>query len=102
MILADLSLFPLDKGIHLSSEVAKAVKIIASSGLNYQLTAMGTLVEGEWDHVMSVVDRCYKEMEKECTRIYITLKIDYKKDAKDQLHKKVEHVQQRIEGSLNI
>ena len=96
MVLAELSLFPLDKGTHLSGPVAKAVDLIAKSGLTYQLTAMGTLIEGEWDDVMKLVTACYDEMKKDSDRIYLTLKIDAKQGAKDQLKEKVAHVEEKL------
>lgn len=96
MVLAELSLFPVDKGVHLSDYVAKAVKSIKESGLDYQLTAMGTLIEGSWEDVMSVVDRCYKTMERDSERIYLTLKVDAKKDAAHQMVEKVEHVEKKL------
>ncbi len=96
MVLAELSLFPMDKGVHLSDHVAKAVGTIAQSGLNYQLTAMGTLIEGPWDKVLAVIDRCYRDLEKDSSRIYLVLKLDAKKDADDEMHEKVLHVKKKV------
>ena len=38
---------PLDKGESLSQYVARSLDIIDKSGLPYQLTPMGTIIEGE-------------------------------------------------------
>lgn len=96
MVLAELSLFPLDKGVHLSGHVAKAVDVIAKSGLAYQLTAMGTLIEGEWDDVMKLITDCYRAMHKDADRIYLTLTIDAKSGARNQLNEKVAHVKAKL------
>ena len=39
---------PLEGGRSISSDVADLVKLIESSGLDYRMTAFGTLVEGSW------------------------------------------------------
>ena len=94
--LAELSIFPLGKGASLSPFVAKVVKIIQDSGLDYELGAMGSCIEGEWDEVMNVVDKCFKAMEADSERIYINLKIDYRKGRKGGLKRKVEAVQEKL------
>jgi len=55
MVLLEFSMSPLDKGISLSPYVARSLDIIDKSGLPYQLTPMGTIVEDEWDQVMALV-----------------------------------------------
>ena len=50
-MLAFFSLYPLDKGESLSKYVARSLDIIDNSGLDYQLTSMGTMVEGEPDEI---------------------------------------------------
>jgi len=96
MILAELSIYPMDKGAHLSPYVARAVKIIRASGLKHQFTAMGTIIEGEWSDVMKVVDDCYCELEKDCDRIIVNFKADAKKDKANLLEEKVKSVEEKL------
>ena len=51
MIVCEFSVVPLGAGESLSEQVAKCLKIVQESGLPYQLTPMGTILEGEWDEV---------------------------------------------------
>ena len=51
--------------------MARVLDVIAQSGLEYRLGPMGTAIEGEWEEVMQVVDRCYKTLEGDCERIYL-------------------------------
>jgi len=95
-VLAELSIFPLGQGLSLSPYVARAVEVIKGSGLNYTLGAMGTSFEGDWETVMSVVDRCYQELSRDCDRIYLVLKIDAAKGRDDLLDTKVESVRQKL------
>jgi uncharacterized protein (TIGR00106 family) len=95
-VLVHFSIFPLDKGEHLSSYVARAVRIIRDSGLPYQLEAMGTTIEGEWTEVMAVVQRCYEVLETDCDRIIINLKMDCKKGSGGRMEEKVQSVERNL------
>ncbi len=94
--LVHFSIFPLDKGRHLSTHVARAVRIIKESGLRYEMGAMGTTIEGEWAAVMAVVHRCFEALESDCDRIIVNLKADYKKHATDMLGEKVRSVSEKL------
>lgn len=96
MVLAELSIYPVDKGISLSPYVARAVKIIKKSGLNYHLGPMGTSIEGDFDDVMKVVSLCFRELEKDCDRIIINLKVDYRKGRTGAITGKVKSVQSKL------
>ena len=95
-VIINFSIFPLDKGESLSSYVVRAIKIIDESGLPYELTSMGTSVEGEWTEVMSVVDECFKAFEKDCNRVYLALKADFRKGPVGRIKGKVESVKRKL------
>lgn len=95
-VLIDLSIFPLDKGDSLSTHVARALKIIKESGLAYELGPMGTSIEGDWDQVMGVVNGCFKELKKDSDRVYMALKLDYRKGASGRLRSKVKSVEKKL------
>ena len=46
MVLLEFSMAPLEKGASVGEYVARSLKIIDESGLDYRLHAMGTIVEG--------------------------------------------------------
>jgi uncharacterized protein (TIGR00106 family) len=94
--LAELSIFPLDKGDSLSEYVAEAVKIIESSGLDYSLGPMGTCIEGEWEAVLDCARRCMEAMKKKSNRIYMVMKVDYRADSSGRIEDKVESVKKRL------
>ena len=95
-VIAEISIFPMDKGISVSQYVAAALKVIRESGLPYQLNSMGTCVEGEWEDVMAVVGKCFREIEKDSERIYLTLKADYRKGVSERLKGKVASVEEKL------
>ena len=96
-VLIDFSIFPVDKGTSVSPYVARAVAIIKASGLSYALGPMGTCIEGEWPVVMGVVNRCFEDLQKDCERIYFTIKADYRKGASDRIQGKVRAVERKLE-----
>ena len=95
-VIVEFSIFPLDKGESLSPYVARALKIIQESGLPYELNPMGTCVEGEWKDVMALVDRCFQELQKDCNRISLALKADYRMGSSGRLKSKVKSVQEKL------
>ena len=94
--LVDLSIFPLDKGDSLSAYVARVLKIIKDSGLPHKMGPMGTSMEGEWDEVMGVVNNCFEELKKDCDRVYMTLKVDYRKGPSGRIESKVKSVEEKL------
>jgi uncharacterized protein (TIGR00106 family) len=95
-VIVDFSIFPVDKGLSVSPYVARAVNIIKQSGLSYKMGPMGTCIEGEWEEVMGVVDRCFKDLKPDCSRIYMTIKADYREGTKDRMEGKVRSVKNKL------
>ena len=95
-VIVEFSIFPMDKGESLSPYVARAIKTIRDSGLPYELNPMGTCVEGEWGEVMAVVDKCFQALEKDCSRINLSLKADYRKGPAGRLKSKLESVKAKL------
>ncbi len=91
-VIIHFTIFPLDKGESLSPYVAKAVNIVKNSGLPYRIGPMGTDIEGDFDETMAVVTRCFEEMKKDCGRISMSIKVDYRKRRPDRMQSKVQAV----------
>ena len=100
MILCELTISPLGQGESVSAAVARVLDVIDRSGLPYQLHAMGTLIEGEWDAVMALVTACYRALEPDCPRLTISLKIDARRGPGGRLAGKVDKVQSLVGRSL--
>jgi len=92
-MLVMFSVMPVDKGESLSAEVARAVQLIDASGLSYQTTAMGTLIEGEWDEVMNLIKRCHQEIRQHSRRVNTRIVIDDREGVTNQLISKVAAVE---------
>lgn len=75
-MLLELSVIPLGRGRSISADVADLVKLIDASGLDYRVTAAGTILEGSWEQLMDVAWKCHAEMRKKTERVVTFLKID--------------------------
>ena len=95
-VIVDFAIFPMDKGESLSPYVARAIKVINESGLPHKLHPMGSCIEGEWDEVIGVVTKCLKEMEKDCDRINVNFKADYRKGEPGRMDRKIESVKSKL------
>jgi uncharacterized protein (TIGR00106 family) len=81
-MIAEFAVFPLD-GDHMSEDVAKVIKTLEATGLDYRLGPMGTCVEGTWEQVLVAIQRCHQAVAAGHGRVITTIVID---DRKDQLH----------------
>ncbi len=100
--LVEFSMFPTDSTESKSSFVAKVLDIVDQSGLSYQLTAMGTIIEAETvGEVFAVIEKAYEVLGEDSNRIYSAIKIDYRKGKVGRLGKKVGSVEAKLGRSLN-
>lgn len=100
MVLLEFAMAPHGQGESLSSSVARILDVIDQSGVPYQLTPMGTILEGEWDAVMGVVTACFKTLQADCARIGMNLKVDYRAGPDSRLRSKIEKVEQHLGRKL--
>jgi uncharacterized protein (TIGR00106 family) len=96
-VVIQFTIFPMDKGTSVSLYVARAARIIRDSGLTYEIGAMGTCIEGEWEEVIGVVTRCFEDLNKDCDRIYATVTADYRKGESGRIEKKVRSLESKIQ-----
>jgi uncharacterized protein (TIGR00106 family) len=96
MVLLEFSMSPLEKGPSVGDYVARSLKIIDESGLDYRLHAMGTIVEGEIDEVLAVLKQCLVAMATDCERVTCTAKLDYRRGHAGRLKTKVTSVEEKL------
>ncbi|QAR32958.1 MTH1187 family thiamine-binding protein [Geovibrio thiophilus] len=95
--MAFVSITPLGEGESVSEYVARAVRVIKNSGLEWRLTPMGTIIEGEnTAAVLGVVNSAVEELG-DCNRISVSIKIDYRRGREAGMSRKVESVMEKID-----
>jgi len=75
----EMAIFPMDKGMSVSAYVARALTVIKASGLPYRLGPMGTAVEGEWDELAALAGACLTDLQADCDRVYLNMKLDWRR-----------------------
>jgi len=98
MVLAEFTMFPTDKGESVSKYVAQIIDVIDKSGITYQLTSMGTILEGSWKRVFDVIGQCFQVLEAQSNRISVSIKVDYRQGDESRMKSKVEKVETLLKG----
>ena len=96
MVLLEFSVTPLGVGESVSPYVARCVKLVAASGLEYELHAMGTIVEGELDQVLALMQRCIEAVATDCPRVTCAAKLDMREGPAGRLKSKVASVEKLL------
>jgi uncharacterized protein (TIGR00106 family) len=94
----EFSIFPIDKGSGLSEYVAEVIKIVRESRLDYRFGPMGTVVEGEWGQLVMLLEKCHTYMTSVSDRVYMTVKFDTRKGAKNRISGKVKSVEKFLKN----
>ena len=96
-VIADLCVVPMGVGVSVSRYVAACQKILAEAGLDIQLHAYGTNIEGEWETVFSAIHRCHEEIHKMgAPRITTTLKFGTRTDRDQHMDDKIKSVEEKV------
>lgn len=101
MVVCEVSIVPLGTATpSLSSYVASCVKVLAEAGnIRYQLTPMGTILEGELDEVLAVIRKMHDQpFLQGAQRVLTTIKIDDRRDKEITMAGKVAAVEERLAG----
>ena len=98
MAILEISVVPIGtKGTSLSSYVADCLRVLKEENVPYELTAMGTNVEGNLQKLIRVALKMHQvPFGKGAQRVVTTLKIDDRRDKKGTLSAKKKAVQNKL------
>jgi uncharacterized protein (TIGR00106 family) len=97
--IADIAIVPLGVGLSLSSYVAACERVFRDAGLEPQLHANGTNVEGEWDEVMAALKRCHEVLhEMGAPRIATNMRLGTRTDKAQTMNDKIASVKSKLDG----
>ncbi len=100
-VLMQFAMFPTDKGASASQYVSRIIAMIRESGLPYQLSAMGTIVETETlAEAQAIVSKAYALLSKDCTRVYCTVTFDIRDGKSGRMQHKITAIEEKI-GPVN-
>ena len=98
MAILEISIVPIGfRGSSLSSYVADCLRVLKKEKVHYELTAMGTNIEGDLKKLIRIALKMHEvPFRKGAPRVLTTLKIDDRRDKKGTLAGKKEAVQSKL------
>ena len=98
MAILEISVVPIGtKDTSLSFYVADCLRILKMEKFRYELTAMGTNIEGDLNDLMKIALKMHEApFKKGALRVLTTLKIDDRRDKKGTLSGKKRAVQRKL------
>jgi len=104
-VLLEFSMFPTSPdgrdGASVSAQVSKIIDAIDKSGVAYQLTPMGTVVETDtMKEALAIIELAYEQLE-DCERVYSSLKFDIRKNTKNRLKTKIASIEKVLNREVN-
>ncbi len=100
MVVVEVSIVPVGTGTpSVSKYVARAVRTLRNEkDLKYELTAMGTIIEGDLEKILKVVKQMHEDTFTEgIVRVLTTIKIDDRRDKTLSIDGKIGSVQRQLE-----
>ena len=96
-VIVDFTLVPIGVGVSLSEYVAACERILSDAGLETQLHANGTDIEGDWDVVFAAIKRCHAEVHRMgAPRIYTNIRLGTRTDREQTMDDKIESVNTKL------
>ncbi len=82
-----------------SRYVAGVERILREAGLKSELTAMGTIIEGELDAILPVIRRMHEHpFTQGALRVSTSIRIDDRRDKAATIEGKVRSVEEKLKG----
>jgi uncharacterized protein (TIGR00106 family) len=99
MPVAFLTITPLGTATpSVSRYVAGVERILRRTGLTHQLTAMGTIIEGDLDEILAVVREMHEHpFTQGAMRVSTSLRIDDRRDKEHTIAGKMRSVEEKLE-----
>jgi len=100
MAIAEISIVPLGtKTPSVSKYVARAVKVLQQEkDIKYEISAMGTIIEGDLDKILMVAKKMHEETLNEgVARVITTIKIDDRRDKASSMKSKMDSLKSELE-----
>ena len=100
-VIMNFAIFPVDKGDHIGEYVSQVIAYIRDTGLTYQFSPMGTIIEADTvKELLSIVEKSYEIMDPISDRIYCVMNMDSNKNKSELIKGKTASIERRI-GEVN-
>ena len=99
MAIVEVSIIPLGtKTASVSRYVARAIRALRQEeNIKYEITSMGTIIEGDLDKILELVKRMHEEaFSNEVARVVTIIKIDDRRDKALSMSSKVSSLKEKL------
>lgn len=94
----EICIVPIGVDVSLSGYVAACQQVLEDAGLQPELHAFGTNVEGDWEVLMAALKRCHERLHAMgAPRLQTSIKLATRVDREQRLADKVESVLQKMQ-----
>ncbi len=100
MAIAEVSVIPLGtRTPSVSKYIARAISVLRQEkDIKYELTSMGTIIEGDLEKILKVVMRMHQAtFDEGIVRVVTTIKIDDRRDKPSTMSGKIESLMKELE-----
>ncbi len=101
MALAEVSVIPIGTPTSsIGDWIAEAVRVLEKEGTKYELSPIGTLIEGKASDILTLVRKMHEAaLKKGVNRVITTVIIDDRRDKEVTMKSKVASVKKRLQAS---
>ncbi len=101
-VIVDFTIVPIGVGVSLSEYIAACERVLAASGLRYEMHANGTNIEGEWDEVFAAIRHCHETLHAlGVPRIHTDVKLGTRTDKTQRMADKLASVKAKLESKVS-
>ena len=98
-VMIDLCVVPIGVGTSVSEYIAACERVLDAAGLEHQLHAYGTNIQGDWDEVFAAVKRCHEVVhEMGAPRISTSMRVGTRTDRPQTMQDKIDSVNAKLSG----
>ena len=92
-VIVDLCVVPIGVDVSVSKYVAACQEVLQEAGLEHQLHAYGTNIEGDWDEVFAAIKQCHERVHAMgAPRITTSIKAGTRTDRQQTMQDKIDSV----------
>lgn len=99
MAIIEVSIIPLGtRTPSASKHIANALKVLEKENVKYELTSMGTIIEGDLGEILEIARKMHEAVfeSEEVLRVLTTIKIDDRRDKPLSMEGKIKSVKEKL------
>lgn len=79
-VMVEFTLESVEHEDHLSEQIAECAEIVDEAGLEYEIGATGTAIQGELERVLETIAKCHQALGEDGRRVKSVVQLDARED----------------------